>query len=272
MIIKKTNGSTLIELLVVIAIIALLLAILMPALGIAKQKAKALVCRMNEKSLQLATFLYAQDNADKMVRQRSSGGSSGGYGNLWIEAIAGYCEDVDEIRYCPNTKPKEGNGRTPGDAKTSWQWSGYIDSSGTTRTARGSYAINAWFYSYTDSYNPIPDFQEMRYKRITDARSPSSTPFFIDSNWVDAWPVDDEVCGDGLNLDGLASSIIGIGKFRNIEKLLMNRHGKVTNVSFVDGHQEAVDLDMVWTLKWHAKFISKGKMTRQPSGDPVYRK
>lgn len=110
----------------------------------------------------------------------------------------------------------------------------------------------------------------MRYKRITDAKSPSSTPFFGDSNWVDVWPVDDEVCGDDLNLDG--PFLWSAGKFRNIEKLLMNRHGKTTNVSFVDGHQEAVDLDMVWTLKWNKKFVSKGKMTRQPSGDSVYRR
>ena len=83
---KKTNGFTLIELLVVISIIALLLSILLPSLGIAKQKAKALVCRMNEKSLQLATFLYAQNNADKMVRQTKDGNGIHVFGNLWIEA------------------------------------------------------------------------------------------------------------------------------------------------------------------------------------------
>ena len=269
---KKTNGFTLIELLVVISIIALLLSILMPALGKVKQKAKGLVCRTNLKSMQLATFLYAQENADKMVRQTSSGAGYGDYGNLWIEAIGSYCEDVDEIRYCPNTKPREGNGRTPGNAKTSWRWSGYIDSSGRTRTVLGSYAINGWFYSYINSYNPIPDFKKMLYTSISDTRVPSSTPFFTDSNWVDVWPVDDEVCADSFNLDCPASATVGIGKFRNIEKLLMNRHGKTTNVSFVDGHQEAVDLDMVWTLKWNKKFVSKGKMTRQPSGGPVYRR
>jgi len=222
--------------------------------------------------LQLATVLYAQNNADKMVRQTSDGGGIPDFGNLWIEAIAGYCEDVDKIRYCPNTKPGTSNGHAQGDAKTSWRWGGYIDSSGTMRTVSGSYAINGWFYSYINSYKPIRDFQEMLYTRITDTRVPSSTPFFIDSNWVDVWPVDDEVCGDDLNLDALARSIIGAGKFRNIEKLLMNRHGKTTSVSFVDGHQEAVDLEMVWTLKWTKKFVSQGKMTRQPSGAPVYRK
>jgi len=246
-----------------------LLSILMPALGLAKQKAKALVCRMNEKSLQLATFLYAQENDDKMITYMP-----GIYGNLWIEAIAGYCEDVDEIRYCPSTKPGEGDGRGPGNAKTAWQWGGYIDSSGTTRTARGSYAINGWFYNYEQSFNPIPDFQEMRYKRITDARSPSSAPFFIDSIWVDVWPVDTEVCSDTLNLDGnrFNGSTAGMTVFDNIEKLLTNRHGKVTNVSFVDGHQESIALDMVWALKWNKKFVSRGQMTRQPSGGPVYRR
>ena len=54
------KAFTLIELLVVIAIIALLLAILMPALSMAKKKASTAVCLVNTKNLSLAWYMYAQ--------------------------------------------------------------------------------------------------------------------------------------------------------------------------------------------------------------------
>jgi prepilin-type N-terminal cleavage/methylation domain-containing protein len=63
----RKKGFTLIELLVVIAIIALLLAILTPALRKVKESAKALVCKSNLNQLGLAWHAYAVDNHDKMV-------------------------------------------------------------------------------------------------------------------------------------------------------------------------------------------------------------
>lgn len=59
---QKNKGFTLIELLVVISIIALLVAILMPALNKAKQQATAVLCVSNLRSLTLAWGLYAEDN------------------------------------------------------------------------------------------------------------------------------------------------------------------------------------------------------------------
>ena len=90
----KTRAFTLIELLVVIAVIAVLMAILMPALNIARDQAKRLHCINNVKQLTFAWLLYKDDNDDKMVGGLPQRGSI----DAWILSPRG--NDPDPIEQC----------------------------------------------------------------------------------------------------------------------------------------------------------------------------
>jgi prepilin-type N-terminal cleavage/methylation domain-containing protein len=64
---KRQCGFTLIELLVVIAVIAVLMAIMIPALSRVKRQAAGSACQSNQHQLVLAWIMYAQDNDDALI-------------------------------------------------------------------------------------------------------------------------------------------------------------------------------------------------------------
>ena len=104
---QARRGFTLIELLVVIAIIALLVGILLPALGAARESANTTACLSNLKQIGIGLGNYATDNKGVLPLQRTGFGSDSPPGNFWSNVlVAGQYLDA----------PNEASGLRPGAA------------------------------------------------------------------------------------------------------------------------------------------------------------
>src|SRR6201985_176421 len=85
----RKNAFTLVELLVVIAIIAILAAMLLPALSRAKLKAQQIACLSNQKQMMYAWILYANDYSDKLAINANNVAISAGVAG-WVNDVLGW--------------------------------------------------------------------------------------------------------------------------------------------------------------------------------------
>ena len=97
----RRGGFTLVELLVVVAIIALLVSILLPTLGRAKEQARIVSCMSNLRSLGLSFAFYSNENNDWYPAGAGYGGSQ--YSYTWDSILRPYYDNIGLI-HCPSDK------------------------------------------------------------------------------------------------------------------------------------------------------------------------
>jgi len=145
---NKSGAFTLIELLVVIAVIAILMAILMPALNLARDQGRKMVCSNNMHSLGLANQIYATNFDDWGVpcRDSSNQASTIWTGNPYFRNYIGYegAEEVPDLSTVQTPKKY----KCPSDRQKAWLHAYDVESGSTTGTLT-SYGFNIedWYPS-----------------------------------------------------------------------------------------------------------------------------
>lgn len=268
---NKKKAFTLIELLVVIAIIALLLAILMPALEMVKKRGQAVVCLANVKQWGLIFFMYGDDNNGSFP-QNFPGDGMTTFDSYWCHATMSYYEN-EKLRFCPSAKRNPaavadvasgGGSMVYGD--TYMNWGPFAAENSATPSdwwdefPEGSYGMNEW------CSNPPSDTTliwgspvKLTWRKINNvAQGGNNTPLFLDCRLVDGYPLDtsdppevpDEDCD---YFDYIQDPM---------KMFSIDRHQKGITAVFVDGTARKVGLKELWTLKWHKTYNTKGEWTK----------
>lgn len=250
-------GFTLIELLVVIAIIAILAALLLPALANSKRQAHSVHCKSNLRQITMATIYYADDNEDRVLPVL---GPAKPY---WFHAIAPYLGDQRYVNdpqaayhgsmktiICPSVKkrsPGQKGGLPRGDNNTNWSyWWGNFGKS----YAEGSYTISSWMQHPKGSYYEPKTSEDWNRYFLNFANANSDVPLYGDGNWVDAWP---------RATDPAPPDYSGKHTDNGMRRMFVNRHDFATNLGYADGHVARAALRGLWDQEWHVGYVLRSE-------------
>ncbi|WP_432797338.1 type II secretion system protein [Poriferisphaera sp. WC338] len=259
----RHNAFTLIELLVVISIIALLIAILLPALATSRQTAQSASCLANLRGLGQAFTIYNVDYPNGLPFTT--------LGQIYPAShLQDFSTGFNDLRHCPisNNPPFDeagGIGPWPGAANARWR----MFNKDNTGPEYGSYGFNGFLYNRSISEPhelgamlgwsgvsaATPD--DTWYDTIESVRSTTTTPLFADCNWFDAWPHHDDQIPPDANMGarwnmGMDGSPWQLGRF------YLNRHpNKTINMVFVDGHAENIGINTLWSYNWSKTFETR---------------
>ena len=251
----RRHAFTLIELLVVVAIIALLIGILLPSLSKARDLAKQTVCSSNLRQLHFAELAYLTDNRMQTFPYHWHPAARG---RIWTRQLGRYLEGGNEVMLCPSTEnPPDaegvGNVGIPGirmgSAALAWVERRYGD---VEPWDRSSYGFNTWL-SPDNRYIPEEDV----YYSMTDIRRPNQTPLVGDAVWRDLIGGTLKVFPSDLNNPYSVTT----GLMDHVAWWCTDRHAKTTNVVFMDGSYQRVDLPDLWRLQWHKSYDVKSAVS-----------
>ncbi len=249
---RKRKGFTLIELLVVIAIIALLMAILMPALNRVKGQAQKVSCQARLKQWGLMFKLYTDDYDGYFNNRDLPAGR-------WMDALRSYYENEAKMLLCPTATKLMLNASDWGTFKAA-----------SLNEDVFSYGINSWTNSVTqdrgsrwlewfwrnvqNNTTVIPDTRQTEGRPI----STNIIPVFGDATWYDSWPRHTD--SPSLIMD--AFGIGDQGTSGEMNHFCINRHDGFVNLLFMDWSARSVGLKELWTLKWHRSYVTTGPWTK----------
>ncbi len=192
------NAFTLVELLVVIAIIAILAALLLPALANAKMQAQQTACLSNIKQINLAGVMYMNDTAKGLPNNDPIESSyDPNAPACWWDAVNN-CGATSNVWYCPLTvnprslPPDQG---AIGFANLPWvDWGATI-----ALSVSSSFGINGYVYQLITPYGSLTASKLTNmFPNPSSVQKPSQTPLFFDEICIDTFPLETDLAAPDL--------------------------------------------------------------------------